>query len=61
MTLKILFDADMTVFRATSSVETPIQWDGDLWTLHADAGEAKVKVDDSVLTLTEKVLSLIHI
>ena len=56
MTLKILFDADMTVFRATSSVETPIQWDGDLWTLHADAGEAKVKVDDSVLTLTEKVL-----
>lgn len=45
MTLKILFDADMTVFRATSSVETPIQWDGDLWTLHADAGEAKVKVD----------------
>lgn len=54
--LKILFDADMTVFKATSSVETPIQWDGDLWTLHADAGEAKVKVDDSVLTLTEKVL-----
>jgi DNA polymerase-1 len=56
MTLKILFDADMVVFRETASVETPIDWGDDLWTLHADAGEAKVKVDDAVVTFTEKVL-----
>ena len=56
MTLKILFDADMVVFRETASVETPIEWDNDLWTLHADAGEAKVKVDDAIVTFTEKVL-----
>lgn len=55
--LRILFDADMVVFRATSAVETPIQWDDNLWTLHADAGEAQVKVDDTILTLTEKVLN----
>ena len=55
--LRILFDADMVVFRATSAVETPIQWDDNLWTLHAAAGEAQVKVDDTILTLTEKVLN----
>ena len=54
--LRILFDADMVVFRATSSVETPIQWGNDLWTLHADAGEAQAKVDDTIVSLTEKVL-----
>lgn len=54
--LRILYDADMLVFRATASVETPIQWDDNLWTLHADAGEAKANVDDTVVTLTEKVL-----
>nr|DAR49144.1 MAG TPA: Exodeoxyribonuclease [Bacteriophage sp.] len=54
--LKILFDADMVVFRATSSVETPIHWGNDLWTLHADAGEAQAKVDETILSLTEKVL-----
>lgn len=56
MMLKILFDADMVVFWATAAVETPIEWDNDLWTLHADAGEAKVKVDDAIVTFTEKVL-----
>ena len=54
--LKILVDADMIVFRATSTIETPINWYGDLWTLHADAAEAKVIVDDLILTFVDKIL-----
>lgn len=55
--LLILIDADMVVFEACSSVETEIQWDSDLWTLHADAADAKAKVDDRVAFIVEKVLS----
>lgn len=55
--LKLLFDADMLAFRASSSVEKEICWGNDLWTLHADAAEAKAIVDDTVQTLTEKVLN----
>lgn len=55
--LRILFDADMIVFRACSAVEEAINWGDDLWTLHADAGEAKGRIDDTVLTLTDKILS----
>ena len=55
-TLKILIDADMIAFECCSSVEKPIEWEPDFWTLHADAGEAKAKVDDKVQHLVERVL-----
>ena len=55
--LKILLDADMLIFRACSAAETPINWGGDLWTLHADAAEAKGAVDDMVQTIVDKVLN----
>ena len=55
-TLKILVDADMIVFKACSTIETPINWYDDLWTVHADAGEAKGIVDDMVLSMVDKVL-----
>lgn len=55
--LKILFDADMVVFRASAACEREINWYGDLWTLHADAAEAKAAVDDMVHTITDKVLA----
>lgn len=54
--MHILIDADMIVFRACSTIETPINWYDDLWTLHADAAEAKGIVDNLVLTITDKVL-----
>lgn len=47
----------MIVFKACSSIETPINWYGDLWTLHADASEAKGIVDDLVQSLVDKVLT----
>lgn len=58
MELTLLFDADMLLFESCSSVEEPIDWGDDLWTLHADAGLAKMKVDSKVQNIVEKVLQL---
>lgn len=55
--LTVLFDADMLVYKACASVEEPIEWDNDLWTLHADAREAQMKVDDTVMTIMDKILN----
>lgn len=55
--LILLFDADMFVFEACSSVETEVQWEDELWTLHADAADAKAKVDDRIAAITDKVLN----
>lgn len=52
----IIMDGDMVVFRACSAVETPIQWEDDLWTLHADAAEAKEVVDETVCQYVEKIM-----
>ena len=49
--LTLLLDGDVFVYRHTSSVETPIHWGNDLWTLHSDAKEAKQKLDIQVRTL----------
>lgn len=47
----------MFVFEACSSVETEVQWEDELWTLHADAADAKAKVDDRIAAITDKVLN----
>lgn len=52
----IIMDGDMLVFRASSAVEHPIQWEDDLWTLHADAAEAKEQVDEMVSSYVDKVM-----
>lgn len=36
-----LIDADVLIYRAGHVSERPMNWGGDLWTLHADLGEAK--------------------
>lgn len=41
----LLLDGDVFVYKHTSAVETPIHWGDDLWTLHSDAREAKMKLD----------------
>lgn len=55
--LLILFDADMLVFRASSSVEVETHWHDGLWTLHSDEAEAEAIVDDMVQTYVDKVLN----
>ncbi len=42
------------VFQASSAVEEPIDWGDDHWTLHADAGRAKDKLQCIVADLVEK-------
>lgn len=39
--MRSLIDADILLYRVGHIVETPIDWGGDVWTLHADLGEAK--------------------
>ena len=55
--LLLLFDADMILFESCASVETEIKWEDDLWTLHADAADAKAKVDDRISSITDKILT----
>ena len=51
----LLIDGDTLVYEACFAVETPIHWGNDWWTLHADAAEAKQKIDAEVVELVEKL------
>lgn len=54
---RILMDADMLVFRSCAACEHEIEWDSEISTLHCEYGEAKMVVDDTVLSITDKVLN----
>lgn len=54
--LKILFDGDMLLFRASASCEREIKWDDEIWTLHSDAKEVKAKFDEMVLTYADNAM-----
>lgn len=54
--LKLLFDGDMIVFRTCAAAETPINWYGNLWTLHSDLAEVKDAIDTMVCSITDKIL-----
>lgn len=55
--LSILIDADAVVYEMCAAVETTIDWDDDgICTKHADANEAKVRVDDRIQFLVEQTL-----
>lgn len=49
----LLIDGDILIYEACFAVETPIHWGNDWWTLHADAAEAKQKIDAEVVELVE--------
>ena len=49
----LLIDGDVFVYQNTAAVETPVHWGNDLWTLHADASEAKGKLDLQLQLLQE--------
>lgn len=48
MKTTLLIDGDVLVYQIGCAVEKPIHWGDDFWTLHADAGEAKAKLDDNI-------------
>ena len=51
----LLSDADILVFRIAIAGEESICWDedNDIWSMHADLGQAKAKVQDEVAHLCE--------
>jgi 5'-3' exonuclease len=50
-----LIDADILAYQASASVEKPIKWDDELWTLHANETEAKAMLLDMIISLVDKV------
>lgn len=58
--LYLLFDADMLCFVSCSSVERETDWGDGLWTLHADANEAEVQIDERVETITTLILDKLN-
>jgi len=51
----LLLDADMLVYEAALAHEVEIQWDDDLWTLHAHFEPAREQVDDTVKHLLKQL------
>lgn len=49
----LLIDGDVVAYQFATSAETPIHWGDDFWTLHADAKEAKAKMDNFLAGLKE--------
>lgn len=42
----LLIDGDVVAYQFATTAETPIHWGDDFWTLHADAAEAKARMDN---------------
>ena len=54
MTTRLLIDADIAIYKATTANEVPINWEGDLWTLHCDLAKVKCDIDDFVDNIMEQ-------
>ena len=54
MITELLIDADIAIYKATTANEVPINWEGDLWSLHCDMARVKSDIDDYVGNIKEK-------
>ena len=54
MTTRLLIDADIAIYKATTANEVSINWEGDLWTLHCDLAKVKCDIDDFVENIKEQ-------
>lgn len=52
--MTLLIDGDILLYQHASAVEEPFDWGDDLWTLHADASEAKQRLDYWIKNMMEK-------
>ena len=50
-----LVDADILAYQAAAASEQPIQWDDDLWTLHAFKSEGERRFDEMLENITKAV------
>jgi DNA polymerase-1 len=55
MSTHIVIDGDILCYTASASVEKPIHWGDDFWTLHADLAEAKSRVDIDIVEFVERL------
>ena len=55
MSRTLLFDADSFAYSVACMVETPIHWGDDLWTLHSDAKEAKLQLDNTIKRVVDLI------
>lgn len=53
----LLLDGDMILYRASAANEVEVNWGDDLWTLHSDAKEAWVMLDDQVQKICKELQS----
>ena len=51
----LLIDGDIILYQVSSTVEEPIHWGDDFWTLHADAAVAKDSFDREIERLKERL------
>lgn len=49
----LVIDGDILAFQIASSAEVATHWGDDFWTLHADAREAKDRLDDAIEKLRQ--------
>jgi len=51
----LLIDGDIIAYQVASSIETPIHWGDDMWTLHSDANEGIEKVQNQLDVLQDEL------
>ena len=56
----LIIDGDILIYKVACQVEQSIEWDEDIWTLHADFKEARDKLADTI-TYYELTLLAKHI
>lgn len=49
----LIFDGDILAYEVASKAEKATKWTNDIWTLHADEGEAKDTLDERIASLTQ--------
>lgn len=47
----LLIDGDIFAYHVASACEIPTDWGDDLWTLHADASQARAQLDNTLLEI----------
>lgn len=51
----LLLDGDIFAYQIASAAEVPIHWGDDLWTLHSDMEECRVKLEDRLLSIKDRL------
>ena len=51
----LVIDGDILLWECALAVEEPVDWGDDLWTLHADAAQAKIHLDVAFARLKDKL------